>query len=100
MLEDLLPFYDQLAKMMTLPWKEFDAQYPEFVKKAKAAMPLATVLPDWPSSSAAERRHQTQMALFRPRLPSSRAGRTSSRTSRIRSATGRSSTAPWTKGLS
>ena len=65
-LEDLLPFYDELAKVTALPWKEFDARYPEFVKKAKAANPLADqVLPIDGSIVATERRNQTQMALFK-----------------------------------
>jgi hypothetical protein len=67
MLEDLLPFYDQLAAMMVVPWKEFDAQFPEFVKKAKAASPLAADffgLPIMDQIVARERRYQTQMALF------------------------------------
>jgi hypothetical protein len=67
-LEDLLPFYDQLAAMMVVPWKEFDAQYLEFVKKAKAVSPLAADffgLPIMDQIVARERRYQTQMALFK-----------------------------------
>ena len=70
-LEDLLPFYDQLAVMMVLSSKEFDAQYPEFVKKAKAASPLAADffgLPIMDQIVARERRYQTQMALFKAAL--------------------------------
>lgn len=64
-----LPLYDQLAKMTALPWKEFDAQYPDFVKKAKAANPLAGyLLPAMDKVVAAERRHQTQIALFKAAL--------------------------------
>ena len=53
--------------MMTLPWKEFDAQFPEFVKRAKAASPLAGVLglPIMDQVVARERRNQTQEALFK-----------------------------------
>ncbi len=40
MLEDLLPFYDELAKLIALPWREFDARYPNLVKNAKVADPL------------------------------------------------------------
>ncbi len=67
MLEALLPFYDQLAVMMTLPWKEFDARFPEFVKTANAASPLAGVLglPIMDQVVARERRNRTQMALFK-----------------------------------
>jgi hypothetical protein len=68
-LEDLLPAYDRLAKLAALPWKEFDAQYPEFIKKTKAANPLATLLlPAMDRIAAAERRHQAQMALFKAAL--------------------------------
>ena len=68
-LEDMLPFYDQLAKMTTLPWKEFDAQYPEFAKEAKAVNPLADqILPLNDFMLATERRTQTRMALFNAAL--------------------------------
>jgi hypothetical protein len=69
LLEDLLPYYDQLAKVTALPWKEFDARYPEFVKKATAANPLAGyVLPNMGKFVAAQRRAQTQVALFKAAL--------------------------------
>ena len=68
-LENMLPFYDQLAKMTTLPWKEFDAQYPEFAKEAKAVNPLADqILPLNDFMLATERRTQTRMALFNAAL--------------------------------
>jgi hypothetical protein len=80
-LEDLLPLYDQLAKVTALPWKEFDAQYPEFVKKAKAVKPLSDfvlppaanpqssfILPPMDKIVARERRYQAQMALFKAAL--------------------------------
>ena len=68
-LEDMLPFYDQLAKMTTLPWKEFDAQHPEFAKEAKAVNPLADqILPLNDFMLATERRTQTRMALFNAAL--------------------------------
>src|SRR5262249_61664664 len=67
--EDLLPLYDELEKMMALPWKEFDAQSPKFVKKAKAANPLPRYfLPAMDKMVAAERRNQTQIALFKAAL--------------------------------
>jgi hypothetical protein len=69
LLEDLLPFYDQLAKVTALPWKEFDARYPEFVKKAKADNPLAGyVLPNMGKVAEAQRRARTQLALFKAAL--------------------------------
>ena len=67
-LEDGLPLYDQLANLVILPWKELDAQLPEFFKKAKAGMPLASVWPDVGGFSASERRHETQLALFKAAL--------------------------------
>lgn len=80
-LEDLLPLYDRLAKVTALPWKEFDAQYPEFVKKARAARPLSDfvlpsgagplssfILPPMDRIVARERRYQAQMALFKTAL--------------------------------
>ena len=76
MLEALLPFYDQLAMMMALPWKEFDARFPEFVKKANAASPLAGVLglPIMDQVVARERRNRTQMALFKAAIAVVRGG--------------------------
>jgi hypothetical protein len=69
LLEDLLPCYDQLAKLTELPWQEFDAQYPKFIKKAKAANPLAGfVLPAVGKFTVAERRSKTRMALFKAAL--------------------------------
>ena len=75
-LEALLPFYDELAMMMALPWKEFDARFPEFVKKAKAASPLAGVLglPIMDQVVARERRNRTQMALFKAAIAVVRGG--------------------------
>jgi hypothetical protein len=69
LLEDLLPYYDELAKVAALSPKEFDAQYPEFVKKAKAANPLAGyVLPNMGKVVAAERRAEARLALFKAAL--------------------------------
>jgi hypothetical protein len=68
-LEDFLPLYDQLAEMASLPWKDFDARYPEFIAKAKAANPLADqVLPMNRVMVATEHRTVARMALFRVAL--------------------------------
>ncbi len=65
-LEELLPFYDELAKMTALPWKEFDARYPDFAKRATAANPVADqVLPMTDAMVATERRTLTRMALLK-----------------------------------
>jgi hypothetical protein len=69
LLEDLLPFYDELAKVTALPWKEFDVQYPKFAKKAKAANPLAGyVLPNMGKLAVSHRRARTRIALFKAAL--------------------------------
>lgn len=69
LLEDLLPFYDGLAKVAALPPKECDARYPEFVRKAKADNPLAGyVLPSMDKVAAAERRARARVALFKAAL--------------------------------
>jgi hypothetical protein len=76
LIEDLLPYYDQLAKVVALPWKEFDAQYPKFVQKAKAASPLAEFfLPNMGKLVAAQRRVQTRRALLQAALAVAQGGR-------------------------
>jgi hypothetical protein len=68
-LEDLLPFYDELARVIALPWKEFDAQYPELVKKAKARDLWGFDRLNEPDGIVARvRRYETQMALFKAAL--------------------------------
>ena len=68
-LEDFLPYYDELSRMSTLSWKDFDAQYPAFAAKAKAANPLADqILPMNDAMVATERRTITRLALFRAAL--------------------------------
>jgi hypothetical protein len=75
MLEDLVPSYDQLARLATLPWKEFDAQYLRFAKKAKTANPLADqILPLNDVMIATERQTQTRMTLFKAALAIVQAG--------------------------
>jgi hypothetical protein len=69
-LEDLLPFYDELAKVIALPWKEFDAQYPAFVENAKVTDPLGRF--DHPNQMneivGRERRYQAQLTMFKAAL--------------------------------
>ncbi len=65
LVKDLLPVYDQLAKLVALPPREFDAQYPEFKRKTKAAHPLAVGVISSPEKMlAAERRNQARMAML------------------------------------
>ncbi len=68
-LDELLPLYDELIKLSALPWREFDAQYPEYVKRAKSANPLAEVFyPSLDNFRDWQRRHQAQTALFQAAL--------------------------------
>ena len=65
-LEDLLPFYDELAKMTNLPWKDFDARFPDFISRARAVNPLADqILPMTDAMVATERRTVTRLTLFK-----------------------------------
>lgn len=65
-LEELLPLYDEGAKIAERPWDEFDAAYGGFIKKAKGVNPLAeTFFPNLEKFVPVQRRHQAQTALFR-----------------------------------
>ncbi len=75
MLEDLLPLDDELAEIAGLPWRDFDARYPEFVKKAKATSALAGyLLPSLDRYVATQRRNETQRALFQAAIAVVRGG--------------------------
>jgi hypothetical protein len=75
MLEDLLPLSDELAEVAGLPWKEFDARYPQFVAKAKASAALAGyLLPSLDRFVAAERRIEAQRAMFKAAVAVVRGG--------------------------
>jgi hypothetical protein len=64
--EGLLPMYAELGKLTALPPKEFDARYPEFMKKAEAANRLARdVLPAVDKVMASRRRADARLALLR-----------------------------------
>ena len=68
-IEELLPMYDELAKLAALPPKEFDARYPEFIKKAKAGNPLAGyVLPAMDKVAPRERQIHAQREMFKAAL--------------------------------
>jgi hypothetical protein len=55
--------------MAALPPEAFDARYPAFVERAKAANPLASLnLPNKDTFIPAQRRAQARMALFRAAL--------------------------------
>jgi hypothetical protein len=64
-LEGILPWYDELTRLAVLPREEFDAQYPEFSRKARAASPVgALLLPALDRLVEARRRSQARRLLF------------------------------------
>jgi len=63
--EKLLPLYDDLARYVAMPKAQFDAQYPAFKDKTKAANPLAGVIvPAVDQLLAKEHRHQVRIAML------------------------------------
>jgi hypothetical protein len=65
LIERTLPVYDELAKFVALPKDQFDAQFPAFKEKTKAANPLAgTVLPAVDQILAKEHRNQARFAML------------------------------------
>lgn len=69
MVEDMRPFFDELAKVAALPWNEFDPEDGKFYMKTKAANPLAAAfIHPMVSLIGMERRNHTQMALFKAAL--------------------------------
>jgi hypothetical protein len=65
MTEDLLPYYDELEKILALPKKEFDAKYSDLKRKAEAATPMAAfLLPAIDKFMTKERRNQARFALL------------------------------------
>jgi hypothetical protein len=63
--EALLPVYDELARFVALPREQFDAQYPAFKEKTKAANPVAgLIVPAVDQLLAKERRNQARMAML------------------------------------
>jgi hypothetical protein len=64
-IESILPVYDELARLAALPPAEFDAQFPSFKKRTKAANPLAgTLLPSIDQLLAKERRNTVRMEML------------------------------------
>jgi hypothetical protein len=65
MADGLLPVYDQIAKLLSLPNDQFDAQYPAFREKTKAANPVAGVmLPAIDKVRAKEQQSQARVAML------------------------------------
>ena len=63
--EALLPVYDELARFVGLPREQFDAQYPAFKERTKAANPLAgLIVPAVDQLLAKERRNQARLAML------------------------------------
>jgi hypothetical protein len=62
---EILPMYDELAKVVALPRGEFEREYPEFVRKAKAGSQVAQLLlPSMDKIVATEHRNQARMAML------------------------------------
>jgi hypothetical protein len=64
-IEALPPVYDEMAVLVALPKAEFDARYPAFKQKTKAANPLAgTILPAIDKLLAQQHRAEARMAML------------------------------------
>jgi hypothetical protein len=69
MVNDSLPYYDRLAKIMDLSWKEADGQVPELFKKADAQNRLTGyLLPAMGHVASAQCRTRAYRALFEAAL--------------------------------
>ncbi len=65
MAEDFQSVYDELAQLVVLAPKEFDAKYPEFAKRARAASPIAELLlPAMDKVIAAQRRTEARLGML------------------------------------
>lgn len=65
-LENILPLYDELARICALPPKEFDARYAEFTKKVEATgKPSGYMLPNVGRVIPIERRNEAQLAMLK-----------------------------------
>jgi hypothetical protein len=74
-LEDILPWYDKLARLAALPRPEFDAQYPEAIEKAKGASPVGgLLLPALDKFLEVHRRNQARSTLFKAAIAVVRSG--------------------------
>lgn len=65
LVEDGMPFYDEIARFAALPNDQFDAQYPNFKQKIKAANPFAALLlPAIDQARSKEQRAQVRLAML------------------------------------
>jgi hypothetical protein len=66
LLQELLPAFDELAQMASLPWKKFDEQYAAFAKKWSAANRFfGAIIPALDKFAKSQRRRTAQMELFK-----------------------------------
>jgi hypothetical protein len=62
---DFQGVYDELAELVELPPKEFDAKFPDFAKRAREISPIAELLlPAMDRVIATQRRTETRLALL------------------------------------
>lgn len=72
---DLLPIYDRMAELLSLPRGEFLRQYGEFSQKIKGMNPIADLLlPLADKLRDAQDRHDARLALFRAAIAVVRGG--------------------------
>src|SRR3954454_1595797 len=65
MIEKFMPVYDELSQLMSMPSKEFDAQYPAFAKRTEAKFPVAKILlPSVVKVMKADRRSEARMTML------------------------------------
>lgn len=65
LLEDFQSTYEELGRLVVLPHADFDAKYPEFAERARAASPLAELLlPAMDKVAAAQRKAEVRMAML------------------------------------
>jgi hypothetical protein len=73
--EGMAQHYDEMAKLLPLPKDQFEAQWPGFVQKARAANPMAAqILPSMDHFLASHYRAGTRMALFKAAIAVAQGG--------------------------
>ena len=74
-LEEIRPLYEDMARLVTLPREQFDAQWPDFVSKKKSANVLADLLlPALDKVVNANRQAQTRITLLKAALAVAQGG--------------------------
>ncbi len=75
LLKELSPSYDEMGRLLALPWDQFQAQWAVFAQKARATNPLAGLLfPALDKVAAREQWARARMALFRAALAVAQGG--------------------------